>query len=160
MQLSFQSCPQVNTAPPNQGAPSLLLAPSRSLHPPAKVQKAGTVRKRESEGAVSECEKEQSLLWQNRVLFAQQTLWPVRGCLGGKCPHCCAAGPWLQGSEGPPVGRFGETTGWRSANIAVNSTSQSPWHPAGVYLKIPDVKVTEHFVWPARAASRCQGSGY
>lgn len=78
---------------------------------------------------------------------------------GGKCPHCWAGGPWLQGSEGPPVVRFGETTGWRSVNIAVNSSSQSPWLPAGVYLKIPDVKVTEHFVGLMSSTSRCQSSG-
>lgn len=108
---------------------------------------------------MSECGKEKSLFWQNQVLFAQQTRQSCAWLLGGKCPHCWAGGPWLQGSEGPPVARFGETTGWRSANIAVNSSSQSPWLPAGVYLKIPDVKVTEHFVGPMSTTSRCQSSG-
>lgn len=108
---------------------------------------------------MSECGKEQSPFWQNQVLFAQQTRQSCAWLLGGKCPHCWVRGPWLQGSEGPPVARFGETTRWRSANIAVNSSSQSPWLPAGVYLKIPDVKVTEHFVGPMSTTSQCQSSG-
>lgn len=107
---------------------------------------------------MSECGKKQSLCWQNQVLFAQQTRQSCAWLLGGKCPHCWVGGPWLQGSEGPPVARFEETTGWRSANIAVNSSSQSPWLPAGVYLKIPDVKVTEHFVGPMSTISQCQSS--
>lgn len=80
-------------------------------------------------------------------------------CREGKCPHCWVGRPWLRWSEGPPPGKFGETTGWRSANIAVNSTSLSPWLPAGVYLKIPDVKVTEYFVRLVSAAGLCQYSG-
>lgn len=36
-------------------------------------------------------------------------------------------------------------TRWRSANIAVNSTSWSPWHPGRVYLKIPEPEVSLHF---------------
>lgn len=77
----------------------------------------------------------------------------------GKCPHCWVGRPWLRWSEGPPSGKFGETTGWRSANIAVNSTSLSPWLPAGVYLKIPDVKVTKYFVRLVSAAGLCQYLG-
>lgn len=80
-------------------------------------------------------------------------------CHEGKCPHCWVGRPWLRWSEGPPSGKFGETTGWRSANIAVNSTSLSPWLPAGVYLKIPDVKVTEYFVRLVSAAGLCQYLG-
>lgn len=55
--------------------------------------------------------------------------------------------PWSQ------PGRLGQTTRWRSANIALNSTSWSPWHPGGVYLKIPDPEVTLHFVYPMSSFS-------
>lgn len=102
--------------------------------------------------------RSKALLGRIRSCLLSKRGSPAYGCWG-KCPHCWAGGPWLQGSVGPPVARFGETTGWRSANTAVNSSSQSPWLPAGVYLKIPDVKITEHFVGRMSTSSRCQSSG-
>ena len=89
------------------------------------------------------------------VKCGSECIWQSPACLLSK-PQACVLlreMPTLLGLEtvvtghhGAQPGRSGETTRWRSANIAVNSTSWSPWHQVRVYLKIPDPKVTVHFV--------------
>lgn len=58
-----------------------------------------------------------------------------------KCPYCWVWRPWLRPARGPAAS-LRQTTRWRSANIAVNSTSWSPWQSGSVYLKIPEPEVT------------------
>lgn len=64
----------------------------------------------------------------------------------GKCLYCWVWRPWLRARPKTSPGRLGQTTRWRSANIAVNSTSWSPWHQGRVCLEIPEPGVTLHFV--------------
>lgn len=108
-----------------------LVAPQNSMEIPA--QKGIYVNTK------SDCE-----MWERGVFGSPHHVCSItKDCVfGWGNAHIVGSGDRGYGPARGPAASLRQTTRWRSANIAVNSTSWSPWQSGSVYLKIPEPEVT------------------